>query len=132
MFTIAGLASAAGVNVETVRYYQRRGLMPEPSRPIGGVRRYTGLHAEHLRFIKSAKALGFTLEEVKALLKLRKLKSCSATRQFALDKLKRMDADIAELQRLRNELANLAAACSANGEDSHCPMLERLANNSRQ
>lgn len=126
-FTIAGLANAAAVNVETVRYYQRRGLMPEPTRPAGGVRRYARADAERLRFIKRAQAMGFTLEEIKNLLSLRVRRSCRATRELAAAKLDLVAARIEELRQLRNELAEMVAACDANAEESCCPMIERLA-----
>ena len=127
IFTIAGLAQAAGVTVETVRYYQRRGLMPEPARALGGVRRYSDTDAEQLRFIKRSQAMGFTLDEVKSLLKLRTQRSCRATRQLAVSKLHVIDANIRELQLLRQELSELVSACDANPEESHCPVIERLA-----
>lgn len=126
-FTIAGLANAAAVNIETVRYYQRRGLMPEPARPPGGVRRYVSADAERLRFIKRAQAMGFTLEEIRSLLRLRTQRSCRATRELAVTKLRLVDANIGELRQLRDELARLVAACDANAEESCCPVIERLA-----
>jgi len=70
-YTIARLAATAGVHVETVRYYQRRGLLPEPARPPGGVRRYSGADAKRLRFIRRAQAMGFKLTEIESLLVLR-------------------------------------------------------------
>jgi MerR family mercuric resistance operon transcriptional regulator len=126
-FTIAGLANAAAVNVETVRYYQRRGLMPEPSRPPGSIRRYASTDAERLRFIKRAQAMGFTLEEIKNLLSLRVRRSCRATRALAAAKLSLVEARIEELRQLRNGLVELVAACDANAQESCCPMIERLA-----
>ena len=126
-FTIAALASNAGVNVETVRYYQRRGLMPEPQRPVGGVRRYADADAERLRFIKRAQAMGFKLEEIKGLLKLRQRRSCRATRDLAVAKLRLIEANIHELEQLHAELSRLVAECDANAEDSRCPVIDRLA-----
>jgi MerR family mercuric resistance operon transcriptional regulator len=128
-FTIAALASAAGVNVETVRYYQRRGLMSEPARPPSGVRRYAESDADQLRFIKRAQAMGFTLEEVKSLLKLRACRSCRATRELAVSKLRRIERNIRELQQLQTELTRLVDECSANDEDSRCPVIEQLGQN---
>lgn len=125
-YTIARLASAAGVHVETIRYYQRRGLIPEPPRPAGGVRRYTGADAERLRFIKRAQAMGFTLTEISNLLRLRSHRSCRATRELAAAKLRVIDDRIRELRHLRKELAQLVAACDANAEETHCPVIERL------
>jgi MerR family mercuric resistance operon transcriptional regulator len=125
-YTIARLAAAAEVHVETIRYYQRRKLVPEPKRPIGGVRRYTEADAERLRFIKRAQAMGFTLAEISNLLRLRTRRSCRATRQLAATKLQIVDSRIRELQELRRELACLIADCDANAEETNCPVIERL------
>ena len=126
-YTIGGLAAAAGVHVETVRYYQRRKLVSEPNRPQGGVRRYTKADAEQLRFIKRAQAVGFTLVEIEALLALRTRKSCRATRSLAVTKLQFVEERLRDLQRLRKELKQWIAACDSNAEDSSCPAIERLA-----
>jgi MerR family mercuric resistance operon transcriptional regulator len=126
-YTIARLAAAAGVHIETIRYYQRRKLVPKPIPSLGGVRRYTEADAERLRFIKRAQAMGFTLTEVESLLQLRTRRSCHATRDLAATKLRIVDSRIRELRRLRNELAELIAGCDANSVDSTCPVIERLA-----
>jgi MerR family mercuric resistance operon transcriptional regulator len=126
-FTISGLAAAAAVTVETVRYYQRRGLLRQPGRPLGGVRRYATSDIDQLRFIKRAQAMGFTLQEIKSLLQLRNSDACHATRALAVTKLHLIDANIRELQHLRAELARLVAACDANASEAHCPVMERLA-----
>jgi MerR family transcriptional regulator, mercuric resistance operon regulatory protein len=125
-FTIATLAGNAGVNVETVRYYQRRGLMPEPPRPPGGVRRYAETDAERLRFIKRAQAMGFALEEIKDLLKLKARRSCRATRALAVTKLRLIEENVRELQKLQTELTRLIRECDSNAVDSRCPVLEQL------
>jgi MerR family mercuric resistance operon transcriptional regulator len=124
--TIAGLAAAAAVSIETVRYYQRRKLLHEPARPPGGVRRYASADVDQLRFIKRAQAMGFTLEEIRSLLKLRTQDACHTTRALAVSKLQLIDTNISELQQLRKELAQLVAACDANASESHCPVIERL------
>lgn len=126
-YTIARLAAAAGVHVETIRYYQRRKLIPKPIPPLGGVRRYAEADAERLRFIKRAQAMGFTLIEIESLLKLRTRRSCHATRELAATKLRIVDGRIRELRHLRSELAELIAGCDANSVDSTCPVIERLA-----
>lgn len=126
-FTIGSLAAAAGVHVETVRYYQRRGLVAEPLRPQRGVRRYTNADAERLRFIKRAQAVGFTLVEIEALLALRTRKSCRSTRALAVTKLQFVDERLRDLQRLKKELKQWISACDSNTEDSSCPAIERLA-----
>jgi MerR family transcriptional regulator, mercuric resistance operon regulatory protein len=125
-YTIGSLAAAAGVHVETVRYYQRRGLVSEPRRPQGGVRRYTNVDAERLRFIKRAQAVGFTLGEIQALLALRTRKSCQATRALAVAKLGFVNARLQDLRRLKSELQQWIAACDSNAEDTSCPAIERL------
>jgi MerR family transcriptional regulator, mercuric resistance operon regulatory protein len=130
-YTIGRLAAAAGVHVETIRYYQRRQLIPEPARPLGGVRRYTDADAERLRFIKRAQTMGFTLVEVESLLGLRARRSCHATREVAATKLQLLDARIRELRHLRRELAGVVAGCDANVEDSTCPLIERLGGQAR-
>jgi MerR family mercuric resistance operon transcriptional regulator len=127
LLTISGLAAAAQVSIETVRYYQRRGLLHEPVRPPGGVRHYANADVDQLCFIKRAQAMGFTLEEIRNLLKLRMKDACHATCALAVSKLRLIDTNIHELQQLREELAHLVAACDANVGESHCPVLERLA-----
>lgn len=126
-YTIARLAAAASVHVETIRYYQRRKLVPKPIPPHGGIRRYTEADAERLRFIKRAQAMGFTLIEIESLLRLRTRGSCHATRELAATKLQIIDDRIRELHQLRGELAELITSCDANSEDSICPVIERLA-----
>jgi MerR family mercuric resistance operon transcriptional regulator len=126
-YTIARLAAAAGVHVETIRYYQRLRLVPEPSRPLGGIRRYTEADADRLRFIKRAQTMGFTLVEIASLLNLQDRRSCHATRELAATKLRLVDARIHELRDLRKELAGLIADCDANTQDAKCPVLQRLA-----
>ncbi len=128
-YTIARLAQAAGVHVETVRYYQRRKLVPKPLPPASGIRRYRETDVERLRFIKRAQAIGFTLNEVESLLALRARRSCRATRKLAAAKLQIVDGRIRELRRLRRELAGLISDCDVNQEDSNCPVIERLAEN---
>lgn len=114
------------MSIETVRYYQRRGLLHEPTRPPGGVRRYASADVDQLRFIKRAQAMGFTLEEIRSLLRLRAQNACNATCALAVSKLRLVDTSIRELQKLREELAQLVAACDANAGESHCPVIERL------
>src|SRR5262245_1581322 len=125
-YTIARLAAAAGVHIETIRYYQRRGLVREPPRPRGSVRRYSVSDAERLRFIKRAQAMGFTLSESGKLLRLPGRNSCQATRELAAAKLALVEVRIRELRKLRTELAGLIAACDARVQDSDCPVIERL------
>ena len=125
-YTIARLAAAADVHVETVRYYQRRGLLPEPARNLGSIRRYSEADAEQLRFIKRAQAVGFTLEEVTSLLALRSRACCSVTRSLAVAKLEVIEQRIGELQRLRTELTEWIGDCDANATEASCPVIEHL------
>lgn len=125
-YTIARLAEAAGVHVETIRYYQRRKLIRTPDLPPGGIRRYRDNDVEQLRFIKRAQAMGFTLSEIASLLTLRSRRSCHATRELAAAKLRLVDRRLDDMRQLRQELAMLIAECDSNSVDSSCPMIERL------
>ena len=125
-YTIAGLANAAEVHVETVRYYQRRGLLTAPTRTLGAIRRYQEADVEQLRFIKRAQAVGFTLEEVTSLLSLRTRTCCSATRSMAVSKLAVIEQRLDELLRLRAELVHWISDCDANVTDASCPVIEHL------
>lgn len=120
--TIGGLAKAAGVGVETVRYYQRRGLLPEPARPPGEVRRYGAADAKRLRFIRSAQAAGFTLAEIKELLALDAADDRARARELAQARVAAIDAKIAELTEARDALAGLASTC-ARKRGGPCPIL---------
>jgi MerR family mercuric resistance operon transcriptional regulator len=126
-YTIGRLAATAGVPVETIRYYQRLKLVPEPPRPVGSIRRYTEEDAERLRFIKRAQRMGFTLSEITSLLTLQARRSCRETRDLAAAKLRLIDARIRELRDLRIQLADLVAECDANTQDAKCPVIQRLA-----
>jgi MerR family mercuric resistance operon transcriptional regulator len=121
--TIGGLASAAGVGVETVRYYQRRGLLAEPARPPGEVRRYADADVKRLRFIRSAQAAGFTLNEIKELLDLDASDDRARARELARARVAAIDEKIADLRDARDALAALATAC-ANKRAGPCPILK--------
>jgi MerR family mercuric resistance operon transcriptional regulator len=125
-FTIGGLAKAAAVNVETVRYYQRRGLLSEPARSLGAIRRYGAADVDRLRFIRRAQAVGFTLTEIATLLNLRSRVCCSATRALAATKVAVIDERVNELMQLRAELSHWIADCDANASDASCPVIEHL------
>jgi MerR family transcriptional regulator, mercuric resistance operon regulatory protein len=120
--TIGGLAAAAGVGVETVRYYQRRGLLPEPPRPHGEVRRYCAEDVKRLRFIRCAQAAGFTLNEIKELLDLDASDDRARARALAQARVAALDERIEELRRAREALAALASACASKGRGP-CPIL---------
>ncbi len=121
--TIAGLAREGGVGVETVRYYQRRGLLDVPERGLdAGVRRYGAGDVRRLRFIRSAQAAGFTLDQIADLIRMDVADDREPARALALARVEALDARIAELTRARDGLLRLAMRCSgeANGP---CPIL---------
>lgn len=124
--TIAKLAAEGGVGVETIRYYQRRGLIDLPERPrtglTGGVRRYDAGDVRRLRFIRSAQAAGFTLDEIKELLALDASEDRTRARELAAGRIAVLDQRIAELQQARASLARLAHDC-AHGRAGPCPIL---------
>ena len=121
--TIGALAKAAGVGVETVRYYQRRGLLPEPARPPGEVRRYGDEDVKRLRFIRYAQAAGFTLNEIGELIALDASDDRARARVLAQARVAALDEQIAKLKRARRALKQLATECAA-GDIGPCPILE--------
>lgn len=123
--TIGKLAELAEVNVETIRYYQRRKLLDEPKKPLGGYRRYPSETAKRVRFIKRAQALGFTLEEVGGLLRLDAASGCDETRELAAHKLALIQEKLAELMTMRRGLAALVKKCDMGGNRS-CPIIHML------
>jgi MerR family transcriptional regulator, mercuric resistance operon regulatory protein len=124
--TIGKLAAAAGVGVETVRYYQRRGLLPEPRRPQGSVRRYGGGEVARLAFIRRAQEVGFTLDEVKDLIRIGESPNCRGAREIAARKLEVVRMRLRDLAQVRDALAELIGQCDA-GKDRRCPIIENLA-----
>jgi len=122
------LAKTANVNVETLRYYERRGLLPEPPRRESGYRVYPMESVSRVRFIKGAQNLGFTLEEIEELLALRINEKASKTevRERAQNKVTQIDAKIAALQQMRNALSHLIDQCHGDGPTSECPILEAM------
>ena len=124
--TIGSLADEAGVNVETIRYYQRRGLMPEPDKPAQGYRRYDATTVKRVRFIKRAQALGFTLEEIGGLLKLDEAHACAETRELASHKLQTIETKLADLAAMRKALTALLCQCDAGAMKGNCPIIHAL------
>jgi MerR family mercuric resistance operon transcriptional regulator len=120
--TIARLGEAAGVGVETVRYYQRRGLLAVPPR-AGSIRRYGSEDVRRLRFIRRAQAAGFTLEEIAELLALDRTDDRARVRAMATERLAALDARIAELEQSRASLERLRSVC-AGGKSGPCPIIE--------
>lgn len=125
-YTIGTLAKHAGVNVETIRYYQRRGLVGEPDRPLGRIRRYTPDHARRLRFIRQARSLGFTLDEVVDLLALEDGKHCREAEQLGSTKLATVRERLAQLRRVEKVLATLVNQCQRNSGRVYCPLIAAL------
>lgn len=123
---IGELAKRAGVGVDTVRYYERSGLLSPHTRLASGYRRYRDLEVVRLRFIRRAQALGFSLKEVKALLKLSAQSNVEQVKRSAQEKLSDVDRRIAELQRVREGLAKLIAQCPGHGRAEDCPILRAL------
>lgn len=130
MLTIGEVAKAAQVNVETVRYYQRRGLLRVPDKPLNGQRRYADEDVSRLKFIRRAQALGFTLEEIENLLRLDGADCCNDTHRLALHKLGMIEAKIADLASMRQVLINLVQQCELGNLQGSCPIIQSLAQES--
>ncbi|MCC7080446.1 MAG: Hg(II)-responsive transcriptional regulator [Burkholderiales bacterium] len=124
--TIGRVAEAAGVHVETIRFYQRLGLLAEPTRPPGGVRRYGGEFVSRLRFVKRAQQLGFSLAEIQRLLALEDPQSCGRARSLAAEKLALVEARLADLARMRDVLKQLVARCDVRRGRVACPIIATL------
>jgi MerR family mercuric resistance operon transcriptional regulator len=125
--TIGRLARSAGVNVETIRYYQRLKLLEEPPKPPGGVRRYSVNAVSRVRFIKRAQELGFSLAEIRRLLRLGEPQTCGEARALAAEKLGLVEARVADLVRLRGVLQELIGHCDRRRGKIACPIIESLA-----
>ena len=126
--TIGQLAGQAEVGVETVRFYERKGLLAEPDRRPSGYRQYDAGVVDRLRFIKRAKELGFTLNEIKELLSLRldPTTTCADVKSRAESKIDDIQDKIRTLQRMKKALVKVTKACSGSGGTSECPILETL------
>ena len=124
--TIGKLAKAAGVGVETVRFYQRSGLLPEPERPLSGYREYTDADRRRIRFIKRAQTLGFNLEDITGLLKLDGPQTCSVTHDLALEKLRGVKEKIDALVAIRSALQQMVRQCERRHTRGTCPIIQSL------
>lgn len=124
--TIGQLAREAGVNVETIRYYERIGLIQQPEAPVEGWRTYDDTAVRVVRFVKRAQALGLGLDDARALLALRTdpTGDCASAREVALAKLGVIEAKIRELAKLRDALQTVAEMCPGRGPTSNCPILD--------
>ena len=127
--TIGQVASGAGVNIQTVRYYERRGLLPRAPRTASGYRLYDPDAVVRLRFIKRAQDLGFSLEEIAELLELRVEHgaTCAAVETKAKEKIAMVEKKIGELERMKTVLVELSRACDLREPTSDCPILETLS-----
>jgi MerR family transcriptional regulator, mercuric resistance operon regulatory protein len=130
-FTIAGLAREASVGVETVRYYERRGLVPRPARTGDAYRRYGRGHVDRIRFVKRAQDLGFTLEEIATLLELEDGTDRRSIRRIARSRLEEIRRRIADLRRIERTLAHLLLDCETHGKAPRCPIISAIASSGR-
>lgn len=124
---ISEVARQAGVNVQTLRYYERRGLLAEPDRVGAGYRRYDRDAVRTVRFVKRAQSLGFSLDEISSLLSLASGQpaDCNAARAMATGQLAELDAKIASLVAMRDSIRRLIATCDASG-GRECPLIEAM------
>ncbi len=123
---IGVLAKRASVGIDTVRYYERAGLLAPQTRLPSGYRRYSELELARLRFIRRAQALGFTLKEVRELLSLSAQRDVARVKRSAQAKLTDVGRRIAELEKVRAALSKLIAACPGHGRAADCPILKAL------
>ena len=124
--TIGALARAAGVNVETIRFYQRERLLPKPERPLGGIRRYGSADVARVKFVKSAQRLGFSLQEVSQLLMLEDGAHCSEAAELAALRLADVRVRLADLARMEAALSRLVSECNARHVKVSCPLIAAL------
>ena len=127
MMKIGDLAKRAGVGIDTVRYYEREGLLPQAQRRSSGYRMYDVDDIQRLRFIRRAKALGFSLDDVRELLTLSDERDIAKVKHAAVRKLGDIEQRIAELERIRAGLHDLIAACPGHGRAETCPILNALS-----
>ena len=126
LLIISQLAKQAEVNLETIRFYQRRGLIEAPDKPQGGIRRYGAQDVARVRFIKAAQRLGFTLDEVAQLLKLDDGTQCAEAREIALHKLEVIRQRVADLRSMEVALADLVRRCGSSRGKVICPLIAAL------
>ncbi len=128
MLTIGQVARRASVHLDTVRYYERRGLLPLPPRTAAGYRQFPPDTVRRVAFIKRAQALGFTLEEISGLLALRVTPGpgCTTVERRARSAIARLDGQLADLERMRRALGKLADACRVQHATDECPLLDAI------
>lgn len=125
-FTIGVLATKAGVNVETIRFYQRRSLLAQPVKPFKGIRRYTECDVQRVRFIKQGQKLGFSLDEIMELLSLEDGQQCREAKEMAQRKLILIRERIESLRTMETTLSNLVESCTGNTDSVSCPIIHAL------
>ncbi len=130
LLIISQLAKQADVNLETIRFYQRKGLIAAPEKPQGGIRRYGEKDVARVRFIKAAQRLGFTLVEIAQLLKLDDGAQCGEAREIAMHKLEMIRQRLANLQSIEAALAELVNRCTASRGRVTCPLIASLREHS--
>lgn len=123
--TISKLAKELGVNVETIRFYERRGIIDKPEKPETGYRHYPNETLSRMRFIKRAQELGFTLDEIANLLSLND-RPCGQVQELAEHKLSTVQEKMADLRRLEKALKELLIQCHQNQDENHCPVIDSL------
>jgi MerR family transcriptional regulator, mercuric resistance operon regulatory protein len=124
--TIGTFARVAGVHVETIRFYQRKGLLPEPDKPYGSIRRYGASDVARVQFVKSAQRLGFSLDEISRLLLLDDGTHCDEARELGEKKLAGVRAKLADLQRIEAVLVSLVERCRTTQGKISCPLIASL------
>lgn len=124
--TIGSLAREAEVGIETIRYYERRGLVPQPGKAMGAYRRYSAAHANRIRFIKRAQALGFSLEEIATLLQLEDGTDRRSIRRIAAARLAETRRKITDLRRIERVLQHLLHECEAHDKAPRCPIIAAI------
>jgi MerR family mercuric resistance operon transcriptional regulator len=124
--TIGAVAKAADVNVETIRFYQRRGLLSEPDKPYGGIRRYDKMAVMRVQFVKSAQRLAFSLDEIAELLQLEDGTHCEEASVLAEHKLEGVRKKLADLRRMERTLSQLVQACHTHRGRVSCPLIATL------
>jgi Hg(II)-responsive transcriptional regulator len=128
LMTVGQLAKKADVNVETIRYYERRGLLDEPIRNTSGYRQYTSKYLDKIKFIKSAQSIGFTLNEIQDLLTLRITSNtvCNDVKLMAKEKILLIEEKINDLENIKNTLNELICSCENNKITDDCPILQSI------
>jgi MerR family mercuric resistance operon transcriptional regulator len=128
-FTIGVLAKLANVNIETIRFYERKGILLQPLKPSSGYRKYNDQALSRILFVKRAQEVGFTLNEIHNLLEIEST-NCKEIQKIAEEKLLLTRQKIVDLQRLENTLQNLVSQCGTTQNNTHCPIVDSFNNSS--